>query len=286
MEFRGGVNYQNINNITLALSADWQGQHYELGGSIIDKSMMSMSGSYGFAASIAREVNLSGDGSIYSVVLNLDHARFPVKNHELVLSLDSSGRARSLRDWHFDLYSLDAELLGKKDNTALHTLRCRGQLNQDTAGLKAALDSVYYDDGKGVLSGSAQAEYQNGKLTADISLASTAGEVLSASCITSNGISELRSNFSGFQAERLIKGSTGARIDGYANMFVKRDETSGSLGIESAQFNLTKLNMQVLGQELNAQCSGALTDDTASLNTVEARLGGIRLSLQDASLIR
>jgi hypothetical protein len=240
--------FADLNDIVFGAEFAYRDLFYYFNGQVLDKSSLTLSGSYNTQAFFS----LSGTGS-FSGYLRTSDARIPYKDQVFNMNLAASLRYDSANAWSLELDTLELQhiLIG---TTPITSLRIIGNANQDSAALR----TISLTDASGTLSGNGQAEW-NADFSAvafGLNLSNTRGsELFYAQGNYLNGALELRANTVAIKLARFFKSSFNAAVSGIIDfkmedIFKKDGNWSLSLDVSSlvAEVGSTGVNISTRGE--------------------------------------
>jgi hypothetical protein len=151
-EASGYADFSNFNDISFSLRAAYRDLSYYLEGVVLDRRSLSLQGSYGLHAYIS----MTGFGG-YSGYLEASDIPVPFGGQFARLSLLSSLRYDGPDFWSLDIDNLEIQDLAIP-SSPLTSLHISGAIDQDGA----AFPRIFFDDGRGTLSGRAEASWGRG----------------------------------------------------------------------------------------------------------------------------
>jgi hypothetical protein len=151
-EASGYADFSNLNDISFSLRTAYKDLSYYLEGVVLDRRSLSVQGSYGLQAYIST-TDLGG----YSGYIEASAIPVPFRNQFARLSLLTSLRYDSPDFWSLDIENLEIQDLAIPASPVT-SMRISGGINQDGA----AFPRIFFDDGRGILSGQAEASWGRG----------------------------------------------------------------------------------------------------------------------------
>ncbi len=273
LDFSGDADFSNVNDISFSFRAVYKDFTYFIDGMFIDQRSLNINGSYGFNLYLAMTDQGSYSGSVF-----VDSVPIPFKNRTAKFSISSFIRWTDPNFWSVDVERLELADLPMPGNTPGRFLL---QGIADDAG--ATFPNIFFDDGKGVLTGTVKADWSN--------KFSTAKGTIVLNDRTGSEQYLLEGNY----ADRVFDLSiTGTRmqlsrfIENTSNMVASADVALNWSSAEafSLGVNLLSLTGTIGKNEINAYAHVDIDQDTASIHNTRMLLGGVVLDLPSLEMNR
>jgi hypothetical protein len=271
--FSGDADFSNINDISFSVQAVYDDFSYFVDGLFLDQRSLNINGSYGFNAYLS----LTDDGN-YSGSIFADAIPVPFEDDTAQLSLSTFIRWVDSDFWSVDVERLELANIPMPGNNLGHVLI---QGIADNFG--ASFPNIFIDDGKGTLTGTIQADWQNNFSTAEgtLSLADYIGaEQYSAEAHYAEGLLDASVSISRMQLNRFIEQNT--NVTASANAAIHWSSTD----LFSLDVNLTSLTGMVGANALSVLADIHVDQDTAFIQNTKIYFGDINIDLPSLNINR
>ncbi len=151
LDFSGDADFSDINDISFSFQAVYDDFSYFVDGLFLDQRSLNINGSYGFSA----YMTLADDGN-YSGSIFADSVPIPLENGTARFSLSTFVRWADVQFWSVDVERLEFVDIPLPGGAAGH-VSIQGIADNDGA----IFPRIYFDDGKGSLTGTARADWEN-----------------------------------------------------------------------------------------------------------------------------
>ncbi|MDR0636614.1 MAG: translocation/assembly module TamB domain-containing protein [Treponema sp.] len=280
----GAVDFADINDVSFSLSAMLRDTPYSLEGTLLDLNSISIQGSYGLNVSLS----MPRLGA-YSGYITMDNLPFPLGEQQYArLSLTTSGRYTSQDSWSLDLERFEAANIPTPVSEA-SSLSLVGKVDQTGA----SFTDLFFDDGRGALSGAINVSWDRdfSTISGDLRLDSVNEHYdLSGSFI--NQELALRLDGENMQAARFLPQSWGAIVSGSAALQWAADTVmapeTALLSIAddpltyislqdrfTVDIDLRSLSATVSDTDLNLSADVFLNMDRLVIQNTQAHYGGL-----------
>jgi hypothetical protein len=152
LDASGYADFSDLNDISFSLRTAYRDLSYYLEGVMLDRRSLDIQGSYGLQVHITRS-----DFGGYSGYIEIAALPVPFRGQFARLSLSSSLRYDTRDFWSLDIDNLEVQDLALPASPAA-SLRISGGIDQDGA----VFPQIFFDDGRGGLSGRALASWGRG----------------------------------------------------------------------------------------------------------------------------
>ncbi|MDR1148544.1 MAG: translocation/assembly module TamB [Spirochaetaceae bacterium] len=240
--------FEDINDITLASELRTKDNSYTLQASLLDKSALYVSSSFG----LSLNVNVS-QNSAFTGLLFLNTTRIPMGGGFADLSTEADFRYDSPASWVFNLVNF--KISGIKSALSSNTtVELTGYVDQDGA----EFDRIYFDDGRGALYGSAFGtwdgffRHEEAVVTGNIGLQDASGsETLNAQLRYADDSLFVWAELNDLQSGRFFNSTDNMFITGGLGLFKTPENWS-------AAFDLTSLSGVLFNQPITLTGRGSL----------------------------
>jgi hypothetical protein len=260
--------FADFDDILFNAELTYKDLFYFFNGQVLDRTSVTLSGSYDLQAFFS----LGGAGS-FSGYIRASEARIPYHDHIINVNLAASLHYESAVNWSFDLDTFEIQniLIGTTRIVSFRILQ--GSINQ--SGIDLPIISL--TDTGGTLAGSGYADWNTSFDNIDftVNLSDTRGsEIFFANGNYSHGALELHTNTSAFKLSRFIKNSFNAAVSGsidveIGNIFSKTFE-GWSLAV-----NISSLSAEIGSSVVNIATHGELRPERISLFDTRVNWGGM-----------
>jgi hypothetical protein len=274
------ADFSDPNNISFFAQTAYRDFAYYFEGLVFDRRTLTIRGSYGI--SLYAAVSESGG---YSGYIDIASAPVPFRGRTARFSAGASLRFDDLSSWNLDIGRLEFR---ESENSALQftSLLASGTANQDGA----YLDTLFYEDRLGELSGSLQADWEQdfsslwGRL---LLLGENENYILEAVYQSSGGASlkdgktgraAFGLQLAGVQLDRFIPGGRGARLSGTIDGIWN--------GPDLYEIDLNLQSLEIPGMSVTASARGFVNQDMVSIRNMEAGIGEITVKSPGFTLDR
>jgi hypothetical protein len=262
----GSADLRSLEDLSFSLSASYRDRPYYLEGVFLDRHSLSIQGSYGLKAYI----NMTDFGG-YSGYIEAENIPVPYQETFARLSLMSSLRYDTRDFWYFDLDHLELADVSTPPAPRI-ALRINGRADQ--AG--AFFPEVFFDDGKGALSGHLSLSWD--RYFSDISAAlfmdtQTGEEQYDLHARFKDTRLSLHLSGSNMQVQRFVNNPYGVVASGDIQVsWDSMESFSGDLQLDS-------LSAVIADTPLKMNGSGTVNAEALTLNTVGIQYGTLEMQL-------
>jgi hypothetical protein len=273
--------FEDINDITLASELRTTDNSYTLQASLLDKSALYVSSSFGLSLNI----NGSQNGA-FTGLLFLNTARIPMGGGFADLSAEADFRYDSPASWVFNLANFKISGI-KSALSSDTTVELTGHVDQDGA----EFDRIYFDDGRGALYGSAFGTWdgffrdEETVVTGNIGVQDASGsETLNAQLRYADNSLFVWAELNGLQSGRFFNSTDNMFITGGLGFFKTAENWS-------AAFDLTSLSGILYNQPITLSGRGSLDNTGLVLGETRfsyagffADISSLNIDLRQSSL--
>jgi hypothetical protein len=222
--------FEDINDISFASELRTNDSSYTLQASLLDKSSLEISSSFGLSLNI----NGSRDGA-FTGLLFLNAARFPMGGSFVELSAEADFRYDSPDSWIFNLVNFKISGI-KSALSSISSIELNGRVDQDGA----ELSRIYFDDGRGALYGGAFCRWdgffrhEEDIITGNIDLQDASGsETVNAQLRYADDSLYIWAEINGLQSGRFFNSTDNMFITGGLGFFKTSENWSAAFDISS-----------------------------------------------------
>jgi hypothetical protein len=262
MTVTGYAAFENPADISFFLMTSFFDQSYYIEGTFLDRRSLSIQGSYGISAYITASA-LGG----YSGYVEGNLVPVPWRGSVAQLSLSSALRYDSRDFWSLDMDRLELTGLATPVSPAVN-FRFSGSADQDGA----LVPVIFFDDGKGALSGRAVFSWKPdfSDLGGSAFLSGESGdEAYNLETSFSGGSFTLDLSGSRMQIARVIPDSYNALADGTVRL------TWNSADSFNAEANLTSLTARIRNRQLQASVEASLDNKSFLMRNLRLSYEGL-----------
>ncbi|MDR2363862.1 MAG: translocation/assembly module TamB [Spirochaetaceae bacterium] len=271
--FNGYADFSNPRELTFSMMANYQDLSYFLEGIVLDSRSISIQGSYGLRAYIT-----AAGQSGYSGYIEAQDVPIPFRGQYARLSFLSALRYDSPQFWSFDVDKFEILDLSTPASPGA-VFRATGGADQDGA----LFPMIYFDDGKGPLTGKAMLSWERdfSGFSGTLSVEEDQGN---ERYVLETGYREKKLDLRliVFQAQlgRVMSNSYNAVADGDMRLSWNSAESF------QAHINLGSLSARIQDAELRASASAALDDEEFFLRDVRIHYAGLEALMPEFRLNR
>ncbi|MDR0562400.1 MAG: hypothetical protein LBG73_06890, partial [Spirochaetaceae bacterium] len=272
----GGAEFEDPQNISFTIDATYFDKYYRLNGTLLDRNSLSIQGLHG----VRFYLSAAEDGG-YSGFFEADNVPIPYRGRPGRFSANASLRYESPEAWSLQVDAFElADLFATYSANPLGTaLRISGGADQEGADFR----NIFFDDGRGPLSGAVTASWEEGfsSIIGSISLRNGEGnEWYTLTGGFKDKSLSLRLTGRNMQIGRFTENSFNAVATGSAELvWNSRDSFSGKL-------NAAALTARVLDTDVSVQGVAALDNTALTADGLSLKYGNIQADIQALTVNR
>jgi hypothetical protein len=273
--------FEDINDISFASELRTNDSSYTLQASLLDKSSLYISSSFG----LSLNVNGSRNGA-FTGLLFLNAARFPMNGSFVELSAEADFRYDSTASWIFNLVNFKISGI-KSALSSISSIELTGRVDQDGG----ELSRIYFDDGRGALYGGAVCswegffKHEGDIITGNIDLQDASGsETLNAQLRYADDSLYIWAEVNGLQSGRFFNSTDNMFITGGLGFFKTPENWSAAFDISSLSGILYNQSITLSGRGSLDNMGLVLGETSFTYAGLFADISFLNIDLRQSSL--